>query len=55
MNSYILNLSAYTSPTISESKKGEYVEYGSDNNYFQFLIDRYLYSTTNNAIISGCS
>lgn len=55
MNSYILNLSAYTSPTISESKKGDFVEYGSDNNYFQFLIDRYLYSTTNNAIISGCA
>jgi hypothetical protein len=31
------------------------VEYGADNNYFQFLIDRYLYSTTNNAIISGCA
>lgn len=55
MNSYILNLSAYTSPTISESKKGDFVEYGADNNYFQFLIDRYLYSTTNNAIISGCA
>lgn len=55
MNSYILNLSAYTSPTISESKKGDFVEYGADNNYFQFLIDRYLYSTTNNAIITGCA
>lgn len=55
MNSYILNLSAYTSPAISESKKGDFVEYGADNNYFQFLIDRYLYSTTNNAIISGCA
>ena len=55
MNSYILNLSAYTSPQISESKKGDFVEYGADNNYFQFLIDRYLYSTTNNAIISGCA
>jgi hypothetical protein len=55
MNSYILNLSAYTSPTISESKKGDFVEYGSDNNYFQFLINRYLYSTTNNAIITGCA
>jgi hypothetical protein len=54
-NIHILNLSAYTSPQINESKKGEYVEYGADNNYFQFLIDRYLYSTTNNAIISGCS
>lgn len=55
MNSYILNLSAYTSPQIKESKKGDFVEYGSDNDYFQFLIDRYLYSTTNNAIITGCS
>lgn len=54
-NIHILNLSAYTSPQINESKKGQYVEYGADNNYFQFLIDRYLYSTTNNAIISGCS
>jgi len=50
---HIINLSSYTSPQISESKKGEFVEYGSDNNYFQFLIDRYLYSTTNNAIITG--
>ena len=52
---YVLNLSAYTSPQINESKKGDFVEYGIDNNYFQFLIDRYLYSTTNNAIITGCS
>jgi hypothetical protein len=52
---YVLNLSAYTSPQINESKKGEYVEYGEDNNYFQFLIDRFLYSSTNNAIITGCS
>ena len=52
---YVLNLSAYTSPQINESKKGDFVEYGVDNNYFQFLIDRYLYSTTNNAIITGCS
>jgi hypothetical protein len=52
---YVLNLSVYTSPQINESKKGDFVEYGADNNYFQFLIDRYLYSTTNNAIITGCS
>ncbi len=26
-----------------------------DNNYFQFLIDRFLYSTTNGAIITGIS
>ena len=52
---HILNLSAYTSPTINESKKEDFVEYGSDNNYFKFLIDRYLYSTTNNAVITGIS
>ena len=51
----IVNLSAYTSPQINESKKGDFVEYGSDNNYFNFLIERYLYSNTNNAIITGIS
>ena len=52
-NIHILNLSAYSSPTITESKKNDFVEYGEDNNYFQFLIDRFLYSNTNNAIITG--
>lgn len=54
-NISILNLSAYTSPTIQENKKNNYVEYGSENNYFQYLIDRYLYSATNGAIITGVS
>jgi len=51
----IVNLSAYTSPVIQENKRNEYIEYGSDNNYFQYLIDRYLYSATNGAIITGIS
>ena len=55
MNTHILSLSTYTSPKIIESNKSDFIEYGSDNNYFQFLIDRYLYSTTNNAIIAGIS
>lgn len=46
-------LSAYTAPAITEAKKGAYVEYGDDNNYFQYLIDRYLYSPTNSSIITG--
>lgn len=54
-NVHILNLSAYNSPVIVESKNKEFVEYGEDNNYFQYLIDRFLYSTTNNAIITGVS
>ena len=52
-NVHILNLSAYNSPTITESKNKEFVEYGDDNNYFQYLIDRFLYSNTNHAIITG--
>jgi hypothetical protein len=52
-NFHILNLSAYNSPTITESKNKDFVEYGEDNNYFQYLIDRFLYSNTNHAIITG--
>lgn len=52
-NISIVQLSAYTSPVIQENKKSDYIEYGIDNNYFQYLIDRYLYSATNNAIITG--
>ena len=52
-NISIVNLSAYTSPVIQENKKNDFIEYGVDNNYFQYLIDRYLYSATNNAIITG--
>ena len=48
-----ITLSAYTAPAITEAKKGAYVEYGDDNNYFQYLIDRYLYSPTNSSIITG--
>jgi hypothetical protein len=52
-NLHILSLSAYTTPTIQESKKDNWVEYGEDNNYYSFLIDRYTNSTTNSAIINN--
>jgi hypothetical protein len=54
-NIHILSLSAYNSPVITESKNKDFVEYGEDNNYFQYLIDRFLYSNTNHAIITGVS
>lgn len=54
-NVHILNLSAYNQPIITESKRENWVEYGEDNNYYQFLIDRYTNSTTNNAIINNVS
>jgi hypothetical protein len=52
-NISIVNLSAYTSPTIQENKKNDFIEYGEDNTYFKYLIDRFLYSPTNGAIITG--
>ena len=52
-NIRILNLSSYTAPEIKEVPNKEWVEYGGGNNYFQYLIDRYNGSPTNNAIING--
>ena len=51
----IVELSKYTTPIIKEAVSREWIEYGVDNNYFQYLIDRYTGSTTNNAIINGMS
>ena len=53
INIHVVELSNYTTPKIEEVRGQEYIEYGSDNNYFQYLIDRYTGSTTNNAIING--
>ena len=50
-----VNLSTYTSPIVEEVPNQEWVAYGADNNYFQFLIDRYNGSPTNNACINGIS
>jgi hypothetical protein len=52
-NLHILNLAAYNRPQITESKNKEWVNYGIDNNYYQYIIDRYNGSATNNAIING--
>ena len=54
-NIHIVQLSAYTNPIIKESKRDEWVEFGESNNYFQFLVDRYVNSTTNGAIINSIS
>ena len=51
----VVNLSTYTSPEIVEKSNKEWVAYGTDNNYFAYLIDRYNGSPTNNAIINGIS
>jgi len=51
----IVNLSSYTSPKVVESSTNEWVGFGADNNYFQYIIDRYNGSATNNAAINGIS
>ena len=50
-----VNLSNYTSPQVKEVKNKEWISYGDDNNYFQYLIDRYNGSPTNNAAVNGIS
>lgn len=52
-NIRVVNLSTYTAPKITEEKNKDFVSYGQDNNYYQYLIDQYQGSPTNNAIING--
>jgi len=52
-NIRIVNLASHTTPQVVEDNRKEWVAYGADNNYFQYLIDRYNGSATNNAIING--
>lgn len=54
-NNNIIELSAYTQPSIKEDKRNEWVTYGEKNSYYQFLIDAYLNSATNNAVINNIS
>ena len=49
----LVKMSSYTTPKIEENPAREWVEYGRDNNYYQFLIDRFNGSAVNNAIITG--
>ena len=50
---HIVNMSSYTRPEIKEQYNRDWVEYGEDNDYFNYLIDRYNGSATNNAAING--
>ena len=51
----VVNLSNYASPEIVESSNKEWVSFGSSNDYFSYLIQRYEGSPTNNAIINSIS
>ena len=56
MNNYhVLNLSSYTTPIVEETNRENWVDFLTENGeqYFDFLINRYTNSTTNNAIINN--
>ena len=52
-NIHILELNAYTAPRVFEERNDDFVSIGDDNNYYQYIIDRYIGSTTNHAILNG--
>ena len=54
-NVHILELATYEKPKVTEHATADWVGYGEDNMYYDWLIARYKNSTTNNAIINNVS
>ena len=52
-NVHLLELSEYQRPEITEVVNRDWVGIGSDNMYYQNVIDAYMESTTNEAVING--
>lgn len=50
---HFIQLEAYSAPKTTENNRDAWVGFGENNNFFQFLIDRYNGSTTNNAVINN--
>ena len=54
-NTHFISLSHYEKPIIVEEKNRDYVSIGENNNYYNELIECFLNSTTNKAVITGIS
>ena len=52
---HVVNLSSYSAPNVVENPRRDWIAYGDDNEYFQYLIDRYNGSPTNNAAVNVIS
>ena len=52
-NLHLIQLNQYERPTITEERNRNYVSIGDNNDYYQNLIDAYMDSTTNQAVING--
>ena len=54
-NISVIHLAEYNLPTITEVNNKEWIQFGSDNLYPQYLLELYNGSSINNAIIKGVS
>lgn len=52
-NIHVIELSEYARPEIKEERNKDWVTIGNDNNFFGYLVDRYINSPTNHSIING--
>ena len=52
-NLHLIQLNQYERPTITEERNRNYVSIGDNNDYYQNLINAYMDSTTNQAVING--
>ena len=50
---HILNLNSYEAPRVYEERNQDFVSIGENNDYYQYVIDRYVGSTTNHSILNG--
>ena len=50
---HIVNMASHTRPEVTETYGDNWINYGEDNDYYTYLIDRYNGSATNNASING--
>lgn len=49
----VVNLSGYEVPTVQEERNKDWMTFGSNNDYFDNIIERYLGSPTNSRCING--
>ena len=52
-NLHLIQLNEYQRPVITEEKNRDWIGIGENNDYYQSLIDAFMDSTTNNAVING--
>ncbi len=52
-NIHLIQLSGYDRPVITEERNQNWVGIGENNDYYETLINAFMDSTTNNAVING--